>query len=726
MPRLWLCLYLCLWATMARADDPAKPTAAATEAAPHVPAAGHSLGGETFDDGPRQRAVLLEGMGKVVFPVTTAIGDAQRFVTQGVAQLHVFYYLEAERSFRQAAKLDPGCPMAYWGMAMANVNNPKRAKGFLKSALLFAGKTTITPRERLYLDALSAFYKEGGDDKARRQGMLLGLEAIVQDYPDDAEAQAWLAMIAWQNSTTDGIGSRQAVESLIEGALRAEPLHAGAHHYRIHLWDSVKPARALPSAALFAKSAPGIAHAWHMPGHTYTGLKRYADAAYQQEGSARVDHAAMARDRIMPFEIFNYAHNNQWLATSCSHVGRARDAVAVARNLVEQPRDPKLNTKADGGSAQRSGRLRWAEVLCRYELWDDLIAATNAGMIDWSDIPAEKKEKAYTLGLAYAAQGDKAKLGDQVTALRAIVADKSAPPAAAGALAELEGCQKLLDGDIGAAFDLFAKAPAMRPESLSRAHLVARNYGLAESAAKRGVEANAGQVPPLAAYVEVLHVVGKDKEAAEAYRKLEPLAAHADRDTPIFRRLEPLVSGWRSAGGWQPTVAETDDAAIYRVDPSTLGPLLWQPTEAPPILGVDTDGKTRSLADYRGKNVIVLMYLGGKCAHCMQQLTAFGKEVEAFSKAGTEILAVGSDDAESTRKLKQNADGVKFPMPMLADPTLAAFKAYRAYDDFEDSPLHGTFLIDREGKIRYGNTGPEPFLDVEFLKGEAERISRPK
>ena len=726
MPRLWLCLYLCLWATIARADDPAKPTAAATEAAPHVPAAGHSLGGETFDDGPRQRAVLLEGMGKVVFPVTTAIGDAQRFVTQGVAQLHVFYYLEAERSFRQAAKLDPGCPMAYWGMAMANVNNPKRAKGFLKSALLFAGKTTITPRERLYLDALSAFYKEGGDDKARRQGMLLGLEAIVQDYPDDAEAQTWLAMIAWQNSATDGIGSRQAVESLIEGALRAEPLHAGAHHYRIHLWDSVKPARALPSAALFAKSAPGIAHAWHMPGHTYTGLKRYADAAYQQEGSARVDHAAMARDRIMPFEIFNYAHNNQWLATSCSHVGRARDAVAVARNLVEQPRDPKFNTKADGGSAQRSGRLRWAEVLCRYELWDDLIAATNAGMIDWSDIPAEKKEKAYTLGLAYAAQGDKAKLGDQVTALRAIVADKSAPPAAAGALAELEGCQKLLDGDIGAAFDLFAKAPAMRPESLSRAHLVARNYGLAESAAKRGVEANAGQVPPLAAYVEVLHVVGKDKEAAEAYRKLEPLAAHADRDTPIFRRLEPLVSGWKSAGGWQPTVAETDDAAIYRVDPSTLGPLLWQPTEAPPILGVDTVGKTRSLADYRGKNVIVLMYLGGKCAHCMQQLTAFGKEVEAFSKAGTEILAVGSDDAESTRKLKQNADGVKFPMPMLADPTLATFKAYRAYDDFEDSPLHGTFLIDREGKIRYGNTGPEPFLDVEFLKGEAERISRPK
>ena len=115
-----------------------------------------------------------------------------------------------------------------------------------------------------------------------------------------------------------------------------------------------------------------------MPGHTYTGLKRYADAAYQQEGSARVDHAYMIRDRVMPFEIHNYAHNNQWLCTSLSHIGRVRDAIAVARNLVEQPRDPQKNGPNDGGSAQRSGRARWAEILTRYELWDELIEATTS------------------------------------------------------------------------------------------------------------------------------------------------------------------------------------------------------------------------------------------------------------------------------------------------------------------------------------------------------------
>ena len=100
----------------------------------------------------------------------------------------------------------------------------------------------------------------------------------------------------------------------------------------------------------------------------------------------------------------------------------------MARNLVEQPRDPQKNGKNDGGSAQRSGRLRWAEVLARYELWDDLIAATDSGALDWSDVPLERKEKAYTLGLAYAAKGDQAKLAEQIDALKALAAEEAKSP----------------------------------------------------------------------------------------------------------------------------------------------------------------------------------------------------------------------------------------------------------------------------------------------------------
>ena len=333
---------------------------------------------------------------------------------------------------------------------MANVHNAKRAQSFSRKPAKRAA--SVSRHETLYLEALEAFYKQGANDKSKRQGWLQGLETIVQEFPADVDARAWLAIVTWQNAM-DGIGSRQAVDTLLDCVFQVEPMHPGAHHYRIHLWDGHKPARAEKSAGLYAAAAPGIAHAWHMPGHTYSELKRYADAAYQQEGSARVDHAYMMRDRVMPFEIHNYVHNNQWLCTTLSHIGRVRDAIAVARNLVEQPRDPEKNGPNDGGSAQRSGRARWAELLTRYELWDELLDAAASGALDWSNIPFEQQRKAYTLGLAYAAKNDQAKLVEQIKMLKKHTGAEAKP-----LLAELEGLELLARGEIGPAFDQFAKA----------------------------------------------------------------------------------------------------------------------------------------------------------------------------------------------------------------------------------------------------------------------------
>jgi peroxiredoxin len=152
--------------------------------------------------------------------------------------------------------------------------------------------------------------------------------------------------------------------------------------------------------------------------------------------------------------------------------------------------------------------------------------------------------------------------------------------------------------------------------------------------------------------------------------------------------------------------------------------LAWSPYKAEPIELTDTAGNPWRLADQKGKKVLVLFYLGGKCAHCMQQLENFGKEVEAFKKMGVEVVAVSTDDASATKALKDNADGIKFPMPLLADPKLATFQAYRCFDDFEKSPLHGTFLIDADGAVRFQRISADPFLDVEFTKTEAARLDK--
>ena len=111
------------------AEQPAKEVAESdTTSADDDPQAGHSYHGDAFNEGPRQAAYLIGGTGNVKFPVASKVSQVQEFINQGVGQLHGFWYFEAERSFRQAAALDPDCATAYWGMAMANANNRERAK----------------------------------------------------------------------------------------------------------------------------------------------------------------------------------------------------------------------------------------------------------------------------------------------------------------------------------------------------------------------------------------------------------------------------------------------------------------------------------------------------------------------------------------------------------------------------------------------------------------------
>ncbi|HEV3021239.1 MAG TPA: hypothetical protein VGX76_02185, partial [Pirellulales bacterium] len=296
-------------------------------AAPPPPAAGHSFHGEVFNEGPRQRANLMGTTGNVSLAVTTRSAEAQQFFNQGLGQLHGFWYFEAERSFRQAAALDPDCAMAYWGMAMANRLNEGRGKKFCDEAV--KRKAGASPGEIRWIDALADYFalapeNKPRDNQERRRQFVRNLEAIIHDFPEEIEAKAFLGLMIWEDASNGiPISSHEAIDALLREVHAANPMHP-AHHYRIHLWDGEKPQRALQSASLCGQSAPGIAHMWHMPGHTFTRVQRYADAAWQQEASARVDHAQMIRDRLVPDQIHNYAHNNDWLVENLSFIGRVR------------------------------------------------------------------------------------------------------------------------------------------------------------------------------------------------------------------------------------------------------------------------------------------------------------------------------------------------------------------------------------------------------------------
>src|SRR5580658_6977474 len=169
---------------------------------------GHSHYGEAFDRGPRQSAYLMGGTGKVHFPVSSKDPLVQKFIEQGIGQLHGFWFVEAERSFRQAARLDPHCGIAYWGMALANRElNPVRSRQFAAEAAKH--KTGLSERETMYIDALR-------DENRYR--------AIMARYPTDLEAAAFEVWRLWhkREAGDPSASTVNSADQLITGILRVE------------------------------------------------------------------------------------------------------------------------------------------------------------------------------------------------------------------------------------------------------------------------------------------------------------------------------------------------------------------------------------------------------------------------------------------------------------------------------------------------------------------------
>jgi peroxiredoxin len=412
---------------------------------------GHSQHGEAFNEGPRQAAVLIPGCGKVNFPVTTKKPEAQQFFNQGVGQLHGFWYYEAERTFRQVATLDKECAMAFWGMAMANVNNEKRAREFTKKAVALKAKANA--HEKLWITTLENFYREDKNDKRDKKQRSLDyirdLETIVQEHPGDVEAKAFLVWKIWQSNGEAPITSNQAVDALMDQIFAANPQHP-AHHYRIHLWDGSKPARALKSAAQNGQVAPGIAHMWHMPGHTFSKLKRFDDAAWQQEASTRVDHAHMIKNWILPDQIHNYAHNEEWLVRTFNELGRAKDGLGLARSQIRIPQHPAFNTLDKEGDTASYGRTRLIDTLILWELWDDLLKETDSPLIGPVTQPGHEAKRLRARGLAFFHKGDAKSLASTIAALTEIEVKAKAKEAADKVAADKAAADKVAADKVAA------------------------------------------------------------------------------------------------------------------------------------------------------------------------------------------------------------------------------------------------------------------------------------
>src|SRR5437763_12445232 len=104
---------------------------------------------------PTLPAKLLPGMGTVHLAITTSNPEAQKFFDQGLAQMHSFWAREAERSFLQAAALDPAAPMPQWGIAMVAAGD-WRPRFQLDTQTVFFGKSVPPATSRARTAAAEA------------------------------------------------------------------------------------------------------------------------------------------------------------------------------------------------------------------------------------------------------------------------------------------------------------------------------------------------------------------------------------------------------------------------------------------------------------------------------------------------------------------------------------------------------------------------------------------
>ena len=299
-------------------------------------------------------AASTEKLGTVHFPVSCATSEQAAF-ERGIALLHSFGYTEADEQFRAIAKADPRCTMAHWGIAMSQYHElwgrPEAsevktgADEMAQAKALIAAGAQVTPREQMYIDALTAFYERAGTDYQQAADTYTAkMKALHEAYPDDVEAAAFYAL-AELASTAPGDTSltheRTALAVLVP-LFKAHPEHPGLAHYIIHTCDTPKLAQeGLDAAKVYAKIAPSSPHALHMPSHIFARLGMWQDDIQSNLASVAASERAAAAGQP---GVAHQLHADQFLIYAYLQVGeddRARELAsrmpAISAKMAAMP-----------------------------------------------------------------------------------------------------------------------------------------------------------------------------------------------------------------------------------------------------------------------------------------------------------------------------------------------------------------------------------------------------
>ena len=124
--------------------------------------------------------------------------------------------------------------------------------------------------------------------------------------------------------------------------------------------------------------------------------------------------------------------------------------------------------------------------------------------------------------------------------------------------------------------------------------------------------------------------------------------------------------------------------------------------QAPNFTLLDKNGKPVSLADFRGRRVVLYFYPRDNTPGCTRQACAFAGAYREFQERNVAVIGISRDSVASHVKFAERYD---LPFILLSDPDLEAIQAYGVWQEKKNygkvsmGVVRTTFLIDAEGRI---------------------------
>jgi peroxiredoxin/tetratricopeptide (TPR) repeat protein len=374
----------------------------------------------------RRIATLAGWPARVDFAISSRGNEAKTWFNEGILRLHALDAAAADRAFFRVTELEPDCAMAWWGLAMAHVENRVLARYYLEKAA--EQRAQITPRERQWIAALETYLVEGTAEEDRRNHFVNALNRLATEYPADVEASAFLVRQLLDNRNAGmSVPFLPAIDALIAQMMEARPNHPIAL-YRVLLWERDQPERVAESVEIVTRLLADSPQACTAAGRVFERLSQPAKAIACLGAALEMMRKRSVADRLALLAVPGYLETTDLLIGQLRGVRRSGEALALARHLIELPSavaSDALATIAGGAGMERmeaagpsaapfessnadataTGQRRLLEILLAEQRWDEIRTAVRHGYLVSAN-PEIQARRAHAMGLLGFAQRD--------------------------------------------------------------------------------------------------------------------------------------------------------------------------------------------------------------------------------------------------------------------------------------------------------------------------------